>query len=249
MAKHLTGRKAIVTGGGGGIGAAAAEALAGAGASVTVAGRRMAPLRQVADRTGGQAVACDVTDPDSVAGLFDRAGPVEIVVACAGRARSGPWHAWDPESWRDELAVNLTGAFLTARHALSGMKSLGAGRLIFVASTAGLKGYRYVAPYVAAKHGVVGLTKALALEVARQDVTVNAVCPGFADTPMLTESIDAIAAATGRSAQEARAALVSLNPQDRLIQPAEVAACVVWLCSDQARSVTGQAIAISGGEI
>lgn len=245
----LTGKRAIVTGGGSGIGMSIAEALAAVGVSVTVAGRRLEPLEEVATRIGGRAVQCDVTDPLMVARLFEEAGPAEIVVANAGNAQSSPYHAVELEDWESEIAVNLTGAFLTAQAGLKGMKGLTGGRLIFVASTAGLKGYRYVAPYVAAKHGVIGLAKALALEVARRDITVNAVCPGFADTPMLKDSIDKIVAATGNTEDEAREALLSVNPQGRLIRPEEVATSVLWLCSEGAASVTGQAIAISGGEI
>lgn len=249
----LTGKHAIVTGGGTGVGAAIARMLCDAGASVTVTGRRPEPLREVANRLpGAQAIPCDVTDPGAVEKLFEAAtdglGPAEIVVGNAGAAESAPLDSVDLAAWNAALAVNLTGAFLTAKGALPPMRKAGWGRLIFIASTAGLKGYRYVAPYVAAKHGVVGLTRALALETARVGITVNAVCPGFTDTDMLERSIEKIMAATGRSAEEARASLADGNPQGRFVEPSEVANAVLWLCSDGASAVTGQAISVSGGE-
>jgi 3-hydroxybutyrate dehydrogenase len=249
----LTGKHALVTGGGTGVGAAIAKCLSDAGASVTVAGRRPEPLRETARRLpGAQAIRCDVTDPASVERLFAEAteglGAPEIVVANAGAAHSAPFASIGLEEWNAALATNLTGTFLTAKSALPPMRATGWGRLIFVASTAGLKGYRYVAPYVAAKHGVVGLARALALETARAGITVNAVCPGFTDTDMLERSVEKIVAATGRSAEEARASLAEGNPQGRFVEPAEVANAVLWLCSDGAAAVTGQAISVSGGE-
>lgn len=249
----LTGKHAIVTGGGTGVGAAIARMLCDAGASVTVTGRRPGPLRDIAARLpGAQAITCDVTDPTSVAKFFESAtdglGPAEVVIGNAGAAESAPLEGVDLDAWNAALAVNLTGAFLTAKSALPSMRKAGWGRLIFIASTAGLKGYRYVAPYVAAKHGVVGLTRALALETARAGITVNAVCPGFTDTDMLERSIEKIMAATGRSADEARASLADGNPQGRFVEPSEVANAVLWLCSDGASAVTGQAISVSGGE-
>jgi NAD(P)-dependent dehydrogenase (short-subunit alcohol dehydrogenase family) len=161
---------------------------------------------------------------------------------------SGPASRTSHADWRHTLDVNLTGAFLTVKPALAGMARRKAGRIVFVASTAGLKGYPYVAPYVAAKHGVVGLMRALAAENAKTGVTVNAVCPSFVETEMLEASIKRIVERTGRSAEEARASLASANPQGRFVQPQEVAAAVLWLCSEAAGSITGQAISISGGE-
>jgi NAD(P)-dependent dehydrogenase (short-subunit alcohol dehydrogenase family) len=249
----ISGKHALVTGGGSGVGRAIALALAGAGIDVTICGRRDAELAKVAgesDRIFG--IAADVTNEASMASLYQAAeaarGAFDIVIANAGMAGSTPAHKTTLADWQKTLDVNLTGAFLTVKPALAGMAVRKAGRIVFVASTAGLKGYAYVAPYVAAKHGVVGLMRALAAETAKSGVTVNAVCPGFVETDMLEESIQRIVEKTGRSAGEARASLVSTNPQGRFIQPQEVAAAVLWLCGDAASSITGQAISISGGE-
>jgi NAD(P)-dependent dehydrogenase (short-subunit alcohol dehydrogenase family) len=170
------------------------------------------------------------------------------VVANAGMAESAPAHKTSLDLWTRTLNVNLTGAFLTVKPALSGMLRRGFGRIIFVASTAGLKGYAYVAPYVAAKHGLIGLTRALAAEMAMTGVTVNAVCPGFTETAILANSVRRIAETTGRSEEQARATLAETNPMGRFIQPQEVASTVLWLCSDGAASITSQAISVSGGE-
>ncbi|RWB52436.1 SDR family NAD(P)-dependent oxidoreductase [Mesorhizobium sp.] len=249
----IAGRHALVTGGGSGVGRAIALALAGVGINVTICGRREAALAEVAKENACIfGLAADVTDEADMAALYEKMeaarGPFDIVVANAGMAGSAPAHKTSLADWRRTLDVNLTGAFLTVKPALAGMIARKAGRIIFVASTAGLKGYAYVAPYVAAKHGVVGLMRALATETAKSGVTVNAVCPGFVETDMLEGSIQRIVGKTGRSADEARASLAATNPQGRFIQPEEVAAAVLWLCSDAARSITGQAISISGGE-
>ena len=249
----LAGRHALVTGGGTGIGAAIATALAKAGAAVTICGRRRQPLDDVvAGNSGIRAVAADVTDEAAMTKLHDRADadrrPIDIVVANAGMVESAPAHKTSLDLWNRTLAVNLTGAFLTVKPALARMQARGWGRVVFIASTAGLKGYPYVAPYVAAKHGLVGLMRALALETAAAGITVNAVCPGYTETPILTASVRRIAGTTGRSEADARAALVAANPQGRLIQPSEVADAVLWLCGDAAAPITGQAISVSGGE-
>jgi len=251
----LTGRHALVTGGGRGIGAAVAAALCRAGAAVTLAGRRpdelVARARELGDQA--QSVVLDVTDPVAVVAGFEQAqnafGPVEILVNNAGVARSAPFHRTDGALWNEMLAVNLTGTYLCCRAALPAMLAAGFGRIVNVASTAGLTGYAYVTAYCAAKHGVIGLTRALALETARSAVTVNAVCPGYADTDMTQQSIANIVAKTGKSEGQARAALTERNPQQRLISPAEVANAVLWLCLPGAEAVTGQSISISGGEV
>jgi NAD(P)-dependent dehydrogenase (short-subunit alcohol dehydrogenase family) len=251
----LAGRHALITGGGSGIGAAIARTLAGAGAAVSLAGRRLGPLQEVASGLPrAAAIVSDVTREADVEAMVAQAraahGPIDIVIANAGAAESAPAGKIDMALWDRMLAVNLTGAFLTARAALPDVTRRGASgtRIVFVASMAGLKGYAYVAPYCAAKHGVVGLTRALAVELAPRGVTVNAVCPGYTETPMLEASLANIAAKTGRSAADAAAELKRGNPQGRFITVEEIAGTVLWLCSSAAQSVTGQAIALSGGE-
>jgi NAD(P)-dependent dehydrogenase (short-subunit alcohol dehydrogenase family) len=246
-------RHAVVTGGGSGVGKAIALALAGEGVDVTICGRRMDVLATVAAESDHIfPLAADVTDEPGMARLYETAeasrGPIDIVVANAGMAMSARADKTSLADWQCILDVNLTGSFLTVKPALKGMTARGKGRIVFVASTAGLKGYAYVAPYVAAKHGVVGLMRALAAEMARTGATVNAVCPGFVDTDMLSESVQRIVDKTGRSIEEARSSLAATNPQGRFIRPEEVAAAVLWLCSESAGSITGQAISISGGE-
>jgi NAD(P)-dependent dehydrogenase (short-subunit alcohol dehydrogenase family) len=250
----LSGRHALVTGGGSGIGAAIARALAEAGAKVTIAGRRQEPLERTASRHAPMRwVTGDVSDAQSVASMFAAVvaghGPADIVVANAGAAMSKPFLKMQPDDLRAMLDVNLAGVFHVWQAALQPMLDSGWGRLIAIASTAGLKGYPYVSGYCAAKHGVIGLTRALALELAKTSVTVNAVCPGYTESPMLEQSIDTIMRKTGRSRPEAEASLKASNPQDRFVQPAEVAQTVLWLCSAGAASVTGQAIALAGGEV
>ncbi len=247
----LAGRHAVVTGGGTGIGAAVALALAGAGARVTVTGRREAPLRETAARHAGIGWAvADVTDYAATEAMLAAAGAPDILVANAGAATGTAFRKLAPETFAATLAVNLAGVFHLWR---AGLGRIGGwGRLVAIGSTAGLKGYPFVADYVAAKHGVVGLTRALAVELAgdpaRADVTVNAVCPGYVDTPLLDRTVAEATARSGRDRDAVVASLVASNPQRRLIAADEVAGAVLWLCSDAARSVTGQAIAISGGE-
>lgn len=250
----LSGQIAIVTGAGTGIGAAIAERLSAEGATLALVGRREAPLQELASRLdNAHAFTADVTDELSVstmvAAVTQELGAPSILVNNAGAAESAPFERTSLELWNSMLAVNLTGAFLCARSVLPAMKKAGAGRIVTVASTAGLKGYDYVSAYCAAKHGVVGMTRALAGEVARKGVTVNAVCPGFTETPMLEESIANIVEKTGMDEEAARKTLTATNPQGRLVDPAEVADAVVWLCRGESASITGQAIPVAGGEV
>jgi NAD(P)-dependent dehydrogenase (short-subunit alcohol dehydrogenase family) len=257
MEPALQGLHAVVTGGGSGIGAAVAEALARDGARLTLLGRRREPLEQQAQRLArwseAQALCADVAAADSVAAAFaaaqQRHGPVDILINNAGQAESAPFAKTDPALWQRMLDVNLTGTFLCTRAALPGMMARGRGRIVNVASTAALVGYPYVAAYCAAKHGVLGLTRALALELAQKGITVNAVCPGYTETEIVAAAVDHISAKTGRSRAEARAELDRRNPQGRLVQPGEVANAVLWLCRPGAEAVTGQAISVSGGEV
>lgn len=248
---------ALVTGGGRGIGAAIASALAEAGAIVTIAGRDETVLAAHADvirDAGGRAgtVRLDVADEASVDAAFDRAiaesGDVGILVNNAGVAPAGGVAALSPATWRETLDVNLTGAFLCSRRVLPAMLEHGRGRIVNIASTAALRGVPHIAAYCASKHGLIGLTRSLALEVAKRGITVNAVCPGYTDTAMAERAVDAIVAGMGHTREEAEKRIARVSPLGRLLSPAEVATTVVWLCSDEAAGITGQSIVI-GGEV
>lgn len=244
----LAGKRVLITGGGSGTGADLARGFAEAGAEVVIAGRRKEALETVAGISRAiRPVAADVTEEASIKALFAEAGACDIVIANAGDAKSAPMTRTSLADWNAMLAVNLTGVFLTFREGLSRMN--GWGRLIAIASTAGLKAYPYVAPYVAAKHGTVGLVRALALEVAARPITVNAICPGFLDTGMTERSINTIMEKTKRTREEATASLIRGNPQARLIAPSEVTAAAMWLCGPGSAGINGHALAISGGEV
>jgi NAD(P)-dependent dehydrogenase (short-subunit alcohol dehydrogenase family) len=244
----MQGKRVLITGGGSGAGENLALGFAAAGAEVVIAGRRLDALQSVAAKAKGiRCVQADVTDEASVKRMFAEAGAVDIVIANAGAADSAVMAKTSLDQWNAMLAVNLTGVFLTFREGLNQFQ--GWGRLVAVASTAGLKGYAKVAPYAAAKHGVIGMCRSLALEVARKPVTVNAICPGFLDTPMTDHSVQVIAEKTGKTLAEARAALEGLNPQNRLFQPAEVTAAALFLCGQGSEGINGQTITIAGGEV
>lgn len=239
----------VITGGGSGVGAATAQAFAGAGWDVTIMGRRAAPLRA----QGLPFVTCDVTDAQAVSEAFAVAraerGPIVCVIANAGAADSVPFAKMTADSLHAMLDVNLVGVFNCWQAALPDMKDAGGGQMIAIASTASLKGYPYVAGYCAAKHGVLGLTRALSLELAATGITVNAICPGFLDTPMTERSVGTIMDKTGMGADAALAQLTKGNPQKRLVQADEVAGTALWLTTPAARSVNGHALSLSGGEI
>lgn len=256
----LTGRHAVVTGAARGIGAAIAHALSAAGVRVSLLGRDLATLesartaiKEAHAASETAAFAADVADSATVGRAIESArahfGPVQLLINNAGQATSASFLKTDEALWDRMLAVNLTGTYLVTRAVLPDMLEGSFGRIVNIASTAGQRGYPYVVAYTASKHGVVGLTRALALEVALSGVTVNAICPGYTDTDILRDAIDNIVSQTGRSAEEARAILVRTNPQRRLIQPEEVAQAALWLCGPHAASITGQCLGIAGGEI
>jgi NAD(P)-dependent dehydrogenase (short-subunit alcohol dehydrogenase family) len=251
MMESLKGKHAVVTGASRGIGLAVARTLRAHGARVTLMARDAAALQAAALELGGDTAwqVMDVRDPDSVASAFARAGRVDILVNNAGQAASASFARTDAALWQRMLDVNLTGAFHCIQAALPAMLDASWGRIVNVASTAGLTGYRYVAAYCAAKHGLVGLTRALALELASKGVTVNAVCPGYTETDIVQDAVANIVRKTGRSADQARAELAAANPQGRLVRPEEVAHAVAMLCMPEAAALNGQAIAVAGGEV
>jgi NAD(P)-dependent dehydrogenase (short-subunit alcohol dehydrogenase family) len=246
---------ALVTGGSRGIGLAIARRLHAEGCHVTLVGRDLARAQAAAQMLGdrAQGLSADVTDRGTVDHALAQArkqfGPVCFLINNAGAAEAAPFARTSAAHWQQMLDSNLTGAFHVTQAALPDLLSSAGARIVNIASTAGLKGYPYVAAYVAAKHGLVGLTRALALEFAGKDITVNAVCPGYTETDLLDGAVQNIVRSTGRPAEEARQTLARSNPQGRLIHPDEIAATVAWLCSPAAGSITGQAIAIAGGEV
>ena len=251
----LNGKRVLVTGASRGIGRATALAFADAGAIVAASARPSADLDSLATELGerGFTTPCDVTDPAQIAQLGatvrERIGGLDVLVNNAGAAGSHKFVNHPDELWQRLLNVNLTSVFLVSREFAGGMAEQGWGRIVNVASTAGKIGMRYMAAYTASKHGVIGLTRALATELVNVGVTVNAVCPGYVDTPMTDSTIDNIVARPGRNVNEARAVLEATSPQRRLIESDEVAALIVYLAGDSARGITGQAINVDGGAV
>ena len=249
--RALQGRHALITGGGTGIGAAAAEHLGAAGATLSLLGRRLEPLQAVAERYGGTAVQCDVTDPERVRAAFDEAraanGPIELLIVNAGIAESAPFHKMTRESWDRIIATNLTAAFDCARLGIGDLLQSDNGRLVFVASVASMRGVSYAAHYAASKHGVLGLMRSLAVEYAKTNLTVNAVCPGYVDTPMTDQSVARVSRVTQRSEEEARSMIARMNASGRLVDPQAVAKVIAMLCLPLSRDINGAAITIDGG--
>ena len=245
----IQGKHIIVTGGGSGVGAKTAKALAKQGAKVTIMGRKETPLRE--QRLPYQ--LCDVTNEKNVEAAFDVArsehGPIWGVIANAGAATSLPFKKMHQAHLQSMLAVNLIGVSNSFRAGLPDMLDANDGRMIAIASTAGLKGYAYASAYAAAKHGVVGLVRSLAIELASKGITVNAICPGYIETPLLDSAVENIIKKSSMNRAQVEKTLLKGNPQDRFIQADEVAEAVLWLCSNGARSVNGHTMALSGGEI
>jgi 3-hydroxybutyrate dehydrogenase len=249
-----TGKHALVTGGGSGIGLAIARALSTAGWQVTIIGRNKEKLQAAARAISGAHVeVCDVTDAGAVQaavrGATKTHGPAQLLVNNAGGVASASFEKTTLESFRNTIDLNLMGTVHAIQAVLPQMKETGWGRIVNIASTAGLAGYRYVSAYVAAKHAVVGLTKALALELAKTGITVNAVCPGYTDTEVISSAVRTISKSSGRTESDALATFTAANPQGRLVKPEEVAAAVLWLASDDAAAVNGIALPIAGGEV
>jgi len=247
----LQGRHALITGGGTGIGAAAAGQLNAAGAKVSLLGRRIEPLKAVADLVDGTAIACDVTDSERIRAAFDEArsanGPIDLLIVNAGIAESAPFHKMSRESWDRIIGVNLTAAFETSRAAIDDLIGSDNGRLVFIASVASLRGVPYAAHYAASKHGLLGLMRSLAAEYAKTNLTVNAVCPGYVDTPMTDQSVARVSEITGRSAEQARSAITNMNLSGRLVDPQAIGNIVAMLCLPLSRDINGAAITIDGG--
>jgi NAD(P)-dependent dehydrogenase (short-subunit alcohol dehydrogenase family) len=251
MGSRLDGRHALITGGGTGIGAAAAAQLAAEGAKLSLLGRRVEPLQAAAESHGGTAIQCDVSQPEQIARAFEEAraanGPIELLVVNAGIAESAPFHKMTRASWDRIIAVNLTAAFDSAQAAISDLLKSENGRLVFVASVASLRGVPYAAHYAASKHGLLGLMRSLAAEYAKTKLTVNAVCPGYVDTPMTDQSVARVSEITGRSADQSRDIITNMNASGRLVDPAAIGNVIAMLCLPLSRDINGAAITIDGG--
>ncbi|MEO7602466.1 MAG: SDR family oxidoreductase [Sphingomicrobium sp.] len=251
MTKELDGLHALVTGGGSGIGAATAEVLAKQGAKLSLLGRRLEPLEEAAAKTGGKAFQCDVTDRSAIDRAFgesrDANGPIDILIVNAGIAESAPFHKMTRDSWDRIIATNLTAAFDCSQAAIGDLLNSQSGRLIYVASVASLRGVPYAAHYAASKHGLLGLMRSLAAEYAKTNLTVNAVCPGYVDTPMTDQSIARVSQITGRSDKDSRAAITQMNASGRLVDPMGIAQMILTLALPVSRDVNGAAVTLDGG--
>ena len=247
----LAGRHALITGGSTGIGAAAAAHLNGLGAKLSLLGRRPGPLQSVAESFGGTAIRCDVTNPARITAAFDEArkanGPFDLLIVNAGIAESAPFHKMTRESWDRIIATNLTAAFDCSRAGIGDLLKSDNGRLVFVASVASLRGVPYASHYAASKHGLLGLMRSLAAEYAKTNLTVNAVCPGYVDTPMTDQSVARVSEITGRSEGDARSAITNMNASGRLVDPQAIGNVIAMLCLPLSRDINGAAVTIDGG--
>jgi 3-hydroxybutyrate dehydrogenase len=251
MANELEGRHALITGGGTGIGAAAAQHLAAAGAKLSLLGRRLQPLQVVASDLHGTAIQCDVSDSARIAAAFDEAraanGPIDLLIVNAGIAESAPFYKMTRESWDRIIGTNLTAAFDCTRAAIGDLLKSDNGRLVFIASVASLRGVPYAAHYAASKHGLLGLMRSLAAEYAKTNLTVNAVCPGYVDTPMTDQSVARVSEITGRSETDSRDAITNMNASGRLVDPQAIGNIIAMLCLPLSRDINGAAVTIDGG--
>jgi len=249
--RSLEGRHALITGGGTGIGAATAELLYAAGAKISLLGRRMEPLQDVARRVGGAASSCDVSIPESITAAFEESravnGPIDLLIVNAGIAESAPFHRMSRESWNRIIGINLTGAFDTVQAGLPDLLKAEDARVVFIASVASLRGVPYAAHYAASKHGLLGLMRSMAAEYARSKMTVNAVCPGYVDTPMTDQSVARVSEITKRGEEDARSAITNMNASGRLVDPVAIANLVLVLCLPLSRDINGAAVTIDGG--
>lgn len=249
--RPLEGRHALITGGGTGIGAATAELLHAAGVRISLLGRRMEPLLDVARVTDGAAIQCDVSDHDSIHRAFDEAraknGLIDLLIVNAGIAESAPFHKMTRESWDRIIGVNLTGAFDTVQAGLPDLLKAEDARVVFIASVASLRGVPYAAHYAASKHGLLGLMRSMAAEYAKSRMTVNAICPGYVDTPMTDQSVSRVSQITGRGEGDARSAITNMNASGRLVDPKAIANLVLTVCLPLSRDINGAAITIDGG--
>jgi 3-hydroxybutyrate dehydrogenase len=247
----LAGRHALITGGGTGIGAAAADRLSAEGAKLSLLGRRMEPLQAVAKSYDGTAIQCDVTESARIAAAFDEAraanGPIDLLIVNAGIAESAPFHKMTRESWDRIIGTNLTAAFECARAAIGDLLKSDNGRMVFVASVASLRGVPYASHYAASKHGLLGLMRSLAAEYAKTNLTVNAVCPGYVDTPMTDQSVARVSEITGRKEEEARSVITNMNASGRLVDPQAIGNVIAMLCLPLSRDINGAAITLDGG--